>query len=115
MEQNEFDKNMTAITFAEAGEYETARQVLAKPDKELKSRKVQPVKGKPVLPMAIFGAISMSLYAVLLLKQDLIMDTFTKGGIYTAWPICTALLFSFIHGAFASNFLSVLGIEAKKH
>ena len=110
MQQNKFDKNMTAITFAEAGEYETARQVLAEPE-----QKVQGVKGKPVLPMVIFGAVSLALYAVLLIKQDLIMDTFTRGGIHTAWPICTALLFSFIHGAFASNFLSVLGIEAKKH
>jgi hypothetical protein len=51
----------------------------------------------------------------LIKNQTWVTETFTKGGIYTAWPICTALAFSFIHGAFASNFLSVLGLEAKKH
>ena len=72
-------------------------------------------KKKPVIPMIVFGAISGAMYYVVLTNQVLVMDVFTRGGIYTAWPICTALVFSFIHGAFASNFLSVLGIEAKKH
>jgi hypothetical protein len=44
----------------------------------------------------------------------LVTGAFTKGGWYAAFPILAALCFSFIHGAFASNFLSVLGIEAKK-
>lgn len=73
------------------------------------------VQKKPVAAMLFFGALSLALYVALLANQNLVMDTFTRGGMYTAWPICTALLFSFIHGAFASNFLSVLGIEAKKH
>jgi hypothetical protein len=46
--------------------------------------------------------------------QALVTDTFTKGGWYAAYPILAAFFFSFIHGAFASNLLSVLGIEAKK-
>lgn len=114
MEKNEFDRDMTAATFAEAGEHETARQVMAESDQ--KETSMAPVaKKKPVVSMIIFGAISLSLYVILMTKQDLVMDTYTRGGLYTAWPICTALVFSFIHGAFASNFLSVLGIEAKKH
>ena len=80
----------------------------------MKNKELQGSKGKPVLLMIVFGLISLSLYAVLLINQDLIMDVYTRGGVYTAWPICTALVFSFIHGAFASNFLTVLGIEAKK-
>lgn len=115
MELNEFDKDMTAVTFAEAGEHETARQAMAESGQGQQESRGHAAKKKPVVPMVLFGAISLSLYSVLLLKQDLIMDIFTRGGIYTAWPICTALVFSFIHGAFASNFLSVLGIEAKKH
>lgn len=114
MEQNEFDRDMTAATFAEAGEHETAQQILADSNQK-QSVPAAAAKKRPVVPMVIFGAISLSLYAVLLTRQDLVMDTFTKGGIYTAWPICTALVFSFIHGAFASNLLSVLGLEAKKH
>jgi len=114
MEMNEFDKDMTAVTFSEAGEHETARQVMAEADQKKEGRK--PVaKKKPVLQMVVFGVISLAMYIVVMTHQELIMDIFTRGGVYTAWPICTALVFSFIHGAFASNFLSVLGIEAKKH
>jgi len=113
MENNEFDRDMTAVTFAEAGEHDTARQILSDGEN---NHPVQAklAKKKPVLQMVIFGALSLSLYVALMSNQKLIMDTFTMGGVYTAWPICTALVFSFIHGAFASNFLSVLGIEAKK-
>ena len=114
METNEFDKNMMAITFAEAGDHDAARQILTEAD-QVSKEKVQAGKRKPVMPMVFFGAISLMLYLLLFYKQDLVMDAFTRGGVYTAWPICTALLFSFIHGAFASNFLSVLGLEAKKH
>jgi len=114
MEVNEFDRDMKAATFAEAGEHETARQILSEGEGQ------EPVqakykKKKPVGGMILFGVVSLSMYYVLMTNQEWVMETFTKGGIYTAWPICTALVFSFIHGAFASNFLSVLGIEAKKH
>lgn len=71
-------------------------------------------KKKPVMPMLLFGCISITAYIYLMTHQEWITNTFTKGGWYAAFPIVTALLFSFIHGAFASNFLSVLGIEAKK-
>lgn len=115
MQENEFDKTMTDIPSAEAGEHEAARYVLKEPEQIQQKNNLRGKAGKPVLSMVIFGLLSLSLYAVLLLKQDLIMDVYTRGGLYTAWPIGTALLFSFVHGAFASNFLSVLGIEAKKH
>lgn len=113
MTTNEFDRDMTAATFAEAGELETARKILA--GEGQKRQAPMPVKKKPVLGMVLFGALSLALYVVLLTNQKLVMDVFTKGGVYTAWPILTAFLFSFIHGAFASNLLSVLGLEAKKH
>lgn len=114
MKMNEFDTDMSAVTFAEAGEHDTARQIMEESEQEQEGR-IPVRKKKPVAAMVIFGALSLSLYAVLLTNQELVMETYTKGGAYTAWPICTALVFSFIHGAFASNFLSVLGIEAKKH
>ncbi len=71
-------------------------------------------KKLPVIPTLVFGCISITGYYYLMANQDLVTDTFTKGGWYAAFPLLTAFLFSFIHGAFASNFLSVLGIEAKK-
>jgi hypothetical protein len=46
--------------------------------------------------------------------QGWVSEEYTMGGWHAAYPVVTALAFSFIHGAFASNMLSVLGIEAKK-
>lgn len=114
MEPNGFDKNMAAATFAQAGEQETAEQMITSTAKEQAAR-ARTAKKKPVLPMIVFGAISLTGYILLIKNQQLVTETFTRGGINTIWPIGTALVFSFIHGAFASNLLSVLGLEAKKH
>ncbi|OKY76826.1 MAG: hypothetical protein BM485_01805 [Desulfobulbaceae bacterium DB1] len=70
---------------------------------------------KPILPTIILGAISLTAYILVFRNEKLVMDTFTMGGWYTAFPLLTALFFSFVHGAFASNLLSSLGLEAKKH
>lgn len=71
-------------------------------------------KKKPVLPTIVFGVISLTAYILVFKNERLVMDTFTLGGWYTAFPILTAFFFSFIHGAFASNLLTTLGLEAKK-
>ena len=71
-------------------------------------------KKKPVLSMLLFGAISLVGYVALIANQQLVTDTFTKGGWYAIFPVGAALIFSFVHGAFSSDLLSVLGLEAKK-
>ncbi|MFH1217379.1 MAG: hypothetical protein V1706_12830 [Pseudomonadota bacterium] len=70
---------------------------------------------KPVLATIVLGAISLTSYIFVFRNEKLVMDTFTMGGWYTAFPILTALYFSFVHGAFASNLLSSMGLQAKKH
>jgi hypothetical protein len=60
------------------------------------------------------GLGAAALYAAVFLNTDLVMKYFTKGGIYAALPVATVFIFSFVHGAFASNLWSVLGIEATK-
>ncbi|MCK4838223.1 MAG: hypothetical protein KAS94_05430 [Desulfobulbaceae bacterium] len=72
------------------------------------------IKKKPVMAMLLFGCVSLTAYFYLMTHQGLVTETFTKGGWYAAFPILAAFAFSFIHGAFASNLLSVFGIEAKK-
>lgn len=115
-----FNKNMSAAAFAEAGEFETARQFLSmkktagKGHSPMKRGVPHPSTKKPYLSTLSFGLVSLSLYAVLLMNEQLVTDTFTRGGWYTALPVGGAFLFSFIHGAFASNLLTVLGLEAKK-
>lgn len=112
MEINEFDKNMMAVAFAEAGEHQTAREVLG--GKSAKKLKKPGSAKKPYLQTVVYGAISLTAYMLIFQNEKLVTDTFTMGGWYAAYPVLTALAFSFVHGAFGSNLLSVLGLEAKK-
>jgi len=114
-EINDLDRHMSAVTFAEAGEFETAAEFLQEDQAETETAKKPIAKKKPIGGMVIFGAISLSGYAVLMINQGWVSEEFTMGGWHAAYPVVTAIMFSFIHGAFASNLLSVLGIEAKKH
>lgn len=69
--------------------------------------------GKTYLKTAILGLISVASYYFLLTNQELVTKYFIKGGYYAALPIVTALYFSFVHGAFASSVLGILGITPK--
>ncbi len=71
-------------------------------------------KKKPYLKTLLFGAISLASYIYLFTNEGLVTDTYTKGGYYAAFPILTAFWFSFMHGAFGSNMISLTGLEAKK-
>jgi len=115
-EVNDFDRHMAAATFAEAGEFETATEFIQEGKDGVKREKTPApaTRKKPYAGMVIFGAVSLSGYAALMTHQDWVSETFTTGGWHAAYPVVTAIVFSFIHGAFASNLLSVLGIEAKK-
>jgi hypothetical protein len=115
-EVNDFDRHMAAVTFAEAGEAETATEFIQEQKEDVKTVKDSSpaTKKKPYPGMVIFGAISLSGYVALMTHQGWVSENYTLGGWHAAYPVVTALIFSFVHGAFASNLLSVLGIEAKK-
>jgi hypothetical protein len=68
-------------------------------------------KRKPYATALITGAISITSYVFLLTNLSLITDYFTRGGYYAALPIVTAFYFSFVHGAFASSIISIIGLE----
>lgn len=72
-------------------------------------------KKKPYAQVAILGVMSLASYYLLFTHQSIVMEYFIKGSYYAALPIVTALYFSFVHGAFASGVLSLLGIAAKGH
>lgn len=72
------------------------------------------LKKKPYGKAILFGVISIASYIVLFTNRTLVMDYFTRGGAYATLPVATAFYFSFIHGAFASNVLNVLGLHAAK-
>lgn len=69
-------------------------------------------KKKALVKTAIFGVVSAALYAAVFTNSDFIVHFFAKGGMYAALPVATVFVFSFAHGAFASNLWSALGIEA---
>jgi len=71
-------------------------------------------KKKALVSAIVMGALSIGLYALLFLEQDLVNATFGKGGVHALLPIATAFLFSFVHGSFTGNFWTALGIEAAK-
>ena len=71
-------------------------------------------KGKLIGKVAVLGVASAALYAAVFTNTAAVMKYFTKGGVYAALPIATVFVFSFVHGSFASNLWSLLGIEAAK-
>jgi len=71
-------------------------------------------KKKPVGKLIAYGLGSVGLYTAVYMFQDLIMANFARGGVYTALPIATVFLFSWIHGTFAGTLWEVLGISAVK-
>lgn len=73
----------------------------------------KPIKRKKLIVKTIaFGALSAAMYTVLFMNSAVVMTYFTKGMVYAALPIITAFAFSFVHGAFAGNVWTLLGIEA---
>jgi len=114
-EMNVIDKHMVAAAFAEAGEADTARQMLkTEPSASAAPQKGPAAGSKPYGKVVIFGVLSAACYFALFANETLVTEVFTLGGINTLYPVMTAFLFSFIHSAFASNLLSVLGLEARK-
>ncbi|HXX53323.1 MAG TPA: hypothetical protein VEI28_01990 [Thermodesulfovibrionales bacterium] len=69
---------------------------------------------KPIGRMILLGIVSLALYAVLLVKQDMVIEYFGRGGLYAFLPILAAFAFSFVHGSFTGKFWTVLGVEAAK-
>jgi hypothetical protein len=71
-------------------------------------------RSKLVGKTVALGLGAAAMYAAVFLNSDAVMRYFTKGGWYAALPVVTVFLVSFVHGAFASNLWSCLGIEATK-
>lgn len=69
-------------------------------------------KSKLVLKTVLYGILSAAMYAAVFSHPGTIVEFFARGGIHAVLPISTVFLFSFVHGAFAHNLWSALGIEA---
>ncbi len=67
-----------------------------------------------LVKMIGFGAASAALYGAIFHFANPITEMFSRGGMYAAMPIATVFAVSYVHGGFASNLWSALGIEAKR-
>jgi len=61
-----------------------------------------------------YGLVSAACLGAVFAHADTVVQVFSRGGWFAALPIATVLVFSFMHGAFAHNLWSLLGIEAFK-
>lgn len=68
-------------------------------------------KGNNAGKTVLWGFVSIILYLLVFLNQQTVTDYFTRGGFYAAPVIITALVFSFVHGAFANYLIEVIGFK----
>lgn len=61
-----------------------------------------------------FGAASAALYGAIFHFSTPFTELCSRGGFYAALPIATVFAISYVHGGFAHNLWSALGIEAKR-
>lgn len=81
---------------------------------EVMAKEREASRGKLAGKTIALGLAAAALYAAVFMNTGTVMQYFTMGGMYAALPIATVFLVSFVHGAFAHNFWSCLGIEATK-
>lgn len=67
---------------------------------------------KPVVRTMVFGVLTAAFYAAFFSYADTIAAHFAQGSYWAAGPIATVFCVSYLHGEFASNLWSVLGISA---
>jgi len=71
-------------------------------------------KKKPFAQTIFWGIISLIAFTSVFVNQKAVTAFFTQGGAIAGAVIASALIFSFIHGAFASYLLEIIGIEPLK-
>ncbi|SHI38214.1 hypothetical protein [Desulfofundulus thermosubterraneus] len=69
---------------------------------------------RPVKQAILWGIVSLAAYLALFLNQEIVTNYFARGGAFAIAVVLTAMAFSFIHGAFASYLLEMLGIRPLK-
>lgn len=78
------------------------------------SQSVTNGRWKNIAKTAIWAAASIGLYSTVFANEAAVTKYYTAGSYFAALPIATALVFSVIHGGFASQCYETLGIAARK-
>lgn len=63
---------------------------------------------------AVWGIITLVAYGLVFANQAAVLDYTTRGGFFAVLVVAMALVFSFIHGAFANYLLEAIGIRPLK-
>jgi len=71
-------------------------------------------KKRPYAKAAVFGLLTVGLYAGVFSFADTIASHFAQGSLWAAGPIATVFAFSYAHGNFTNTFWSCLGIEGRQ-
>lgn len=71
-------------------------------------------KKQAVARMIGYGAASAAVYGAIFHFANPITEMFSRGGMFAAMPIATVFLVSYVHGGFASNLWTALGINARQ-
>lgn len=71
-------------------------------------------KRQAFMKMIGFGAASAAVYGAIFAQANAFTELCARGGVYAAMPIAAVFLVSYVHGGFAHNLWSALGIEAKR-
>jgi len=57
----------------------------------------------------LWGIVSLTLYLLVFINQETVMDYFSRGGYFAIAVIATALIFSLVHGTFSNYLVEVMG------
>ncbi|TYO92316.1 hypothetical protein [Desulfallas thermosapovorans] len=68
-------------------------------------------KGGILRNLILWGILSLALYTLVFANQGIVMDYFTRGGVFAIAVIVTALVFSFVHGAFSNYLVEAMGFK----
>ncbi|MFP4048837.1 MAG: hypothetical protein ACLFT8_02700 [Desulfovermiculus sp.] len=71
-------------------------------------------KKKSRINALVYGAASVALYTAVFSFSGTIMSYVTKGGVWALAPVGAVFVFSWIHGNFASNVWTALGVEPSR-
>ncbi|MFW5733554.1 MAG: hypothetical protein ACOCWR_00680 [Oceanidesulfovibrio sp.] len=100
------------VAFAEANAWHACPTKSEPPNKEKPMSTTMTHKRKRARARAVlFGMASVGLYAAVFTHADVVTELFSKGGVNAFLPVATVFLVSYVHGSFASNVWSALGIE----
>ena len=102
------------VAYAESNAWEASPIRHNTGDNDRMNTPKQNKRKRALTRVGIFGLMSVALYAAVFTHSDLVMKFFTKGGFNALLPVATVFVFSYVHGSFASNLWTAMGIEASK-